>query len=81
MLAELVGGAADGVHPPQAVAQVGDGLVVSAEAPGRVIEAIESTRGIFAVGVQLHPELLLHSMPLQRGVYRGLVQRARDVRR
>ena len=55
--------------------------MVSAEAPDGVIEAIESTRGIFAVGVQWHPELLLHSMPLQLGVYRGLVQRARDVRR
>jgi putative glutamine amidotransferase len=83
LLAELVGKGQLMVNSThhQAVARTGDGLVVSAEAPDGVIEAIESTRGIFAVGVQWHPELLLHSMPLQLGVYRGLVQRARDVRR
>jgi putative glutamine amidotransferase len=56
-------------------------LVASAVAPDGVVEAIESSNGLFAVGVQWHPELLLQSMPLQLGVYRGLVTRARDTRR
>ena len=65
----------------QAVSRLGEGLVASAVAPDGVVEAIESSNGTFAVGVQWHPELLLQSMPLHLGVYRGLVTRARDTRR
>jgi hypothetical protein len=36
-----------------------------------VVEAIESSNGAFAVGVQWHPELLLQSMPLQLGSTAG----------
>jgi putative glutamine amidotransferase len=65
----------------QAVSQVAPGLKVSATAPDGVVEAIESTEYAFALGVQWHPELLLQSMPLQLGLYRALVQKARETRR
>ena len=40
----------------QAVAEVGEGLTVSARAPDGVIEAVESADGGFVIGVQWHPE-------------------------
>jgi len=42
----------------QAVDKVGDGLVVSAEAPDGVIEAIEDPEHPFLLGIQWHPEHL-----------------------
>jgi putative glutamine amidotransferase len=83
VLAELVGRGQLMVNSThhQAVSRLGEGLVASAVAPDGVVEAIESSNGTFAVGVQWHPELLLQSMPLQLGVYRGLITRARDTRR
>jgi putative glutamine amidotransferase len=83
VLADLVGRGQLMVNSThhQAVSRLGEGLVASALAPDGVVEAIESSNGAFAVGVQWHPELLLQSMPLQLGVYRGLVTRARDLRR
>jgi putative glutamine amidotransferase len=65
----------------QAVAHLGPTLRVSASAPDGVVEAIESTEHPFALGVQWHPELMLESMPLQLGLYRALVQKARETRR
>ena len=40
----------------QAIARVGRGFLVSAQAPDGVIEAIESENGLFQLGVQWHPE-------------------------
>jgi putative glutamine amidotransferase len=65
----------------QAVARLGPTLRVSASAPDGVVEAIECTEHPFALGVQWHPELMLESMPLQLGLYRALVQKARETRR
>jgi putative glutamine amidotransferase len=65
----------------QAVFKLAPGVRLSAAAPDGVVEAIESTEHPFALGVQWHPELLLQSMPLQLGLYRALVQKARDARR
>jgi putative glutamine amidotransferase len=65
----------------QAVFKLAPGVRLSAAAPDGVVEAIESTEHPFALGVQWHPELLLQSMPLQLGLYRALVQKARDTRR
>lgn len=45
----------------QAVKDVGEGFVASAHTSDGVIEAIESRKYTFAVGVQWHPELLIHS--------------------
>ena len=60
----------------QAIAEVGEGLVVSARAADGVIEAIESTDGTF-VGFQFHPEAM--EPPLDE-VFRDLVRRARESR-
>jgi putative glutamine amidotransferase len=65
----------------QAVARLAPGLRVSAAAPDGVVEAIEATEHPFALGVQWHPELMVHTMPLQLGLYRALVQKARETRR
>jgi putative glutamine amidotransferase len=65
----------------QAVCTLAPSLKMSAAAPDGVVEAIESTEHPFALGVQWHPELLLQSMPLQLGLYRALVQKAREARR
>jgi len=64
----------------QAVAAVGDGLVVSATAPDGVVEAVETPDGAF-VGVQFHPEAM--TPPLD-ALFTDLVARAaawRDARR
>jgi putative glutamine amidotransferase len=60
----------------QAVRKLGDGLVTSAVAPDGVVEAIEASRPRFAVGVQWHPELLVKSVPINRGLYRAFVAAA-----
>lgn len=64
----------------QAVKAVGKGLQVIATAPDGVIEAIEDRDGPFVLGVQWHPELMLDSVPVNLGVYRGLVAKARERR-
>jgi putative glutamine amidotransferase len=60
----------------QAVAEPGDGLVVSARAPDGTIEAVESTDGTF-LGLQFHPEAM--EPPLD-SVFEDLVARARAAR-
>jgi len=65
----------------QAVKKPGDKVVISAIAPDGVPEAIELPSRAFAVGVQWHPELLLNTIPLHLGLYRGLVHKARESRR
>ncbi len=49
----------------QAVGKLGDGLIASAIAPDGIIEAIESTKHKFAVGVEWHPEYLLSGLDLK----------------
>ena len=65
----------------QAVKTCGDGVVVNALAADGIIEGIESTTHLFALGVQWHPELLLQSVPAHQSVYGGFIARARDTRR
>ena len=60
----------------QAVKKVGRGLVVSAVATDGIVEAIEMPDRRFAVGVQWHPELLMKSVPINRGLYRAFVTAA-----
>lgn len=64
----------------QAVKTVGAGLQPSAVAPDGVIEGIEAKDGGFVVGVQWHPEQMIDSVPPHLGVYKTLVNRARDRR-
>ncbi|MDF1564214.1 MAG: gamma-glutamyl-gamma-aminobutyrate hydrolase family protein [Deltaproteobacteria bacterium] len=61
----------------QAVARVGEGLVVSARADDGVIEAIERPGEPFVLGVQWHPELLAGSCPSHQRIYDALVLAAR----
>lgn len=83
LLAELLGATQVMVNSThhQAPRRTADGVLVSATAPDGVIEAIESRAHVFALGVQWHPELLIHSIPAHLGIYRGFVTRAREIRR
>lgn len=65
----------------QAANRVPDNVVVSAVAPDGVVEAIESKAHPFAIGVQWHPELLIHNVPAHLSLYKGLVHKARESRR
>jgi putative glutamine amidotransferase len=65
----------------QAVKVPGAGVLVSARAPDGVVEAIELPDLPFALGVQWHPEAAARHDPRHGGIYRGLVQAARDARR
>jgi putative glutamine amidotransferase len=65
----------------QAAHDVPDSVVVSAVAPDGVVEAIEAKGHPFALGVQWHPELLIHNVPAHLSLYRALVHKARENRR
>lgn len=60
----------------QSVNQLGDGLVASAFAEDGVIEAVESTRYPFALGVQWHPEYLADQEDHVK-LFQALVEAAR----
>ena len=60
----------------QIIKQVGDGMTVAGMAPDGVIEAIESSRHRFVVGVQWHPEIL--GTELQLSIYRGLISASKS---
>lgn len=81
LLAEAVGKGAMMVNSThhQAVKTLGEDLRVSAVAPDGVIEAIESTRHPFVLGVQWHPEALLTSVPIHLGILKRFIQQARSV--
>jgi putative glutamine amidotransferase len=64
----------------QAVKTIGAGLSPSAVAPDGVIEGIEAKEGLFVVGVQWHPEQLIDTVPPHLGLYRALVNKARERR-
>ena len=65
----------------QSVNQLGQGLQTSAVSPDGVVEAIEGTGESYLLGIQWHPELLVDTVPIQIGIYRALVQHAREQRR
>jgi putative glutamine amidotransferase len=60
----------------QAIGKVGEGLIISATAPDGVIEAIESPKHKFLIGVEWHPEYL-NENGVDLGLFKGLVERAR----
>ncbi|MCT4576665.1 MULTISPECIES: gamma-glutamyl-gamma-aminobutyrate hydrolase family protein [Donghicola] len=64
----------------QAVDKVGDGLRVAARDTGGMIQAIESIKEPFALGVQWHPEHLIYARR-QRRIFRSLVMAARAYRK
>lgn len=60
----------------QACGRTGRGLVAAARSPDGVVEAIESLRHRFAIGVQWHPERRLQDRR-QRRLFRRFVSEAR----
>jgi putative glutamine amidotransferase len=78
-LAQAVGGNTLMVNSThhQAVRRLGHGLIPSATASDGLVEAIESTKHRFVIGVQWHPEFLVRSVPQNAGLYRSLVSAAR----
>lgn len=62
----------------QAVGRVAKDFRVSAVAPDGVIEAIESTVHVFAVGVQWHPECMWDSAPNFDTLFNAFIQAAAD---
>jgi putative glutamine amidotransferase len=65
----------------QAVNKLGNQVVATAASPDGVVEAIESSAHIFAVGVQWHPEYMLNNLPVHGGIYKVFIHKARDYRR
>lgn len=61
----------------QSISTLGKGLKVSAYATDGRIEAIESTVYPFILGVQFHPEFMLHDSRML-SIYQSFVQSARD---
>ena len=60
----------------QAVSRAGDGLRIVAHDVDGIPQAIEQPEAAFVLGVQWHPEYLAW-LPLQRRIFRALVQSAR----
>ncbi len=65
----------------QAVKEPGTGVLVAARAPDGVVEAIELPDLPFAIGVQWHPEVLRRHDDRHAGLFDGLVEAAKGVRR
>ena len=62
----------------QAVGRLGDGLRAVAWAEDGLVEAVESERHAFVVGVQWHPELDWETDDASVGVFRALVERSKS---
>ena len=60
----------------QAVATVGEGLVVSGRAPDGIVEAMEHPDGSWVVAVQWHPERRAEEDPAHQGLFDALVEQA-----
>lgn len=61
----------------QAVKEVADGYKVSALAKDGIIEAIESEKHDFIIGIQWHPELMFDRYPVFLKIFEGLVAAAK----
>jgi putative glutamine amidotransferase len=60
----------------QAIDQIGDGLRVTAAAADGTVEALETTSGGWALGVQFHPE----QNPADLRLFEGLIEAAHNYR-
>jgi len=61
----------------QAIAVLGEGLVAVAQEANGVIQAIEDPTRNFQLGVQFHPEFLIHRKQFRR-IFEALVQAAKS---
>ncbi len=64
----------------QSIKTVGRGLIVNATSEDGVIEGIESANHSFVIGVQWHPELLIHRDPEQQKIFTSFVSASRAAR-
>jgi putative glutamine amidotransferase len=62
----------------QAIDRLADGLLATAEADDRIIEAVEYTGAKFLLGVQYHPEELVHTQDHARRLFEAFVQTSRS---
>lgn len=62
----------------QVVDRPAPGFVASARAEDGLIEAVESKQHTFVLGVQFHPETLVHKYPLHNSIYVRFIQAARN---
>jgi len=62
----------------QGVRDLGQGLIAAAHAPDGLVESIEVAGHRYALGVQWHPENLIHDAPAMLSLFQGLVEAAGD---
>ncbi len=60
----------------QAVRTIADGLVISAESDDGIVEGLEHPDHPFLIGVQWHPENLVHDDPAMLALFQALVAAA-----
>ncbi len=57
----------------QGLKEIPDALQVTATSADRIVEAVERSGGAFVLGVQFHPERMLHKEPRAHGIFRDFV--------
>lgn len=57
----------------QGIDKLGQGLVALACSPDGIIEAVESVRHSWVLGVQWHPELMFESSPEQQSIFQAFI--------
>ena len=64
----------------QAIHQVGEGLIVAARESNGIVQAVEDPNAKFLIGVQFHPEFLLHRASFRR-IFKNFIAAAAQHRR
>jgi len=62
----------------QSVKQLASSLIASAVAPDGIVEAVESPRNRFFLGIQWHPEFLFERHRLHRQLFEAFLRAARN---
>ena len=78
LLAKQLGGTETAVNSlhHQGVRRLAEELRATANAPDGLIEGVEVIDHPYAIGVQWHPENLIHNAPHMLGLFQGLVEAA-----